>query len=137
MSYFLVLLARLIKAVILKFGYFGIILAMGIESACIPLPSEIIMPFSGFLVALGKLNFWMVSLSGAIGCLFGSSLAWWIGKRFGEEFIREIIRKWGKFVFVFEYELDDAIKWFDKHGEAIIFFSRILPVQMDGINRSP
>jgi len=124
----LALLSGLIKALILRFGYLGVVLAMAVESACIPLPSEIILPFSGFLVALNKLNFWLVSVAGAVGCLLGSSLAWWVGKRFGEEFIREMIRKWGKFIFVFEYELDEAIHWFDKHGEVIIFTSRLLPV---------
>lgn len=121
-------LAQLIKTIILKLGYFGIIVAMAIESACIPLPSEIIMPFSGFLVALGRFNFWWVATAGALGCLLGSSIAWWIGKSFGESFARRLIRRWGKFVLVFEYELDEAIEWFSQHGEAIVFTSRLLPV---------
>jgi membrane protein DedA with SNARE-associated domain len=121
-------LATFIVVLISRLGYAGIILAMAIESACIPLPSEVIMPFSGFLVAQGKLNFWLVVSSGALGCLIGSLLAWWVGKRFGEEFIRQLIRRWGKYVLVFEYELDEAIDWFDKHGSLIVFSSRLLPI---------
>jgi len=128
MTSFFILIKKFIEIMILKFGYLGIMLAMAIESACIPLPSEVIMPFSGFLVALGKLNFWLVTLFGAIGCLLGSTLAWWLGKNFGEDFIRRLIRQWGKFIFIFEYELDEAICWFNKYGERIIFTSRLLPV---------
>ncbi len=101
---------------------------MAIESACIPLPSEIIMPFSGFLVSKGIFNFWLVSLAGAFGCLIGSLLAFWLGHRYGETVVRQLIRKYGKFVLVFEYELDEAEHWFKKHGQLIIFSSRLLPV---------
>jgi len=121
-------LAGFIIFVISKLGYGGIVLTMAIESASIPLPSEVIMPFSGFLVYQGKLNLWLVALAGAFGCLLGSLLMWWIGRRYGEKFLRSVIRKYGKYVLVFEYELDDAIKLFKKHGDAIIFFSRLLPV---------
>lgn len=124
----LTILAVFVKNLIGSLGYLGIVLAMAIESACIPLPSEIIMPFSGFLVALGEFNFWLVALAGAVGCLLGSTLAYWLGARFGEEIVRQLLRRWGKFVFVFEYELDEAIHWFKKHGEVIAFTSRLLPV---------
>ena len=121
-------LSHFIITIIAQFGYAGIALAMAIESASIPLPSEIIMPFSGFLVAQGQFNLWLVALAGGFGCLLGSLATWWIGARFGEEFIRALIKKYGKFILVFEYELDEAIEWFNKRGEAITFFSRFLPV---------
>jgi len=121
-------LAGFIILLISKLGYWGIVLAMAIESASIPLPSEVIMPFSGYLVYKGEFNLWLVALAGAFGCLIGSLLMWWIGKRYGEKFLRNLIRRYGKYVLVFEYEVDDAIKLFKKHGEAIIFFSRLLPV---------
>lgn len=128
MSHIFFLIVELIKTIILKLGYAGIILAMAIESACIPLPSEIVMPFSGFLIASGRFHFWWVVTAGAVGCLLGSTLAWWVGKRFGEEFVRQLIRRWGKFVLVFEYELDEAVHRFNEHGELIVFTSRLLPV---------
>ena len=69
------ILSSLIVATIAKLGYSGIILLMAIESACIPLPSEIIMPFSGYLVSRGDLNLWLVGVAGAAGCVLGSLLA--------------------------------------------------------------
>lgn len=121
-------LAEFVIFLITKLSYSGIIVAMAIESCCIPLPSEIIMPFSGFLVAQGVFNFWLVALAGGFGCLIGSAIAYAAGFYGGEVFIRNIIRKYGKYVLVHEYELDEAEQWFRKHGEAIAFFSRLLPV---------
>lgn len=68
-----------VMGVISATGYGGVILLMAIESANIPLPSEVIMPFSGFLVASGQLNLWLVGLAGAIGCVVGSVISYWIG----------------------------------------------------------
>jgi len=121
-------LADFIIFLITKLSYAGIVLAMAIESACIPLPSEIIIPFSGFLVSQGVFNFWLVSLAGAVGCLLGSTLAYLIGFYGGETFVRNLIRKYGKYVLVYEYELDEAENWFRKYGELIAFSSRLLPV---------
>ena len=122
------LLAAFIILIISKLGYLGIVMAMAVESACIPLPSEIIMPFSGFLVARGVFDLWLTAFFGALGCLIGSLVAFLIGFYKGEEFVRHLIRRFGKFVLVFEYELDEAKDWFAKHGELITFTSRLLPV---------
>ncbi|MEX0616674.1 MAG: DedA family protein [Candidatus Woykebacteria bacterium] len=110
------------------FGYFGVFAAMAIESASIPLPSEIIMPFSGFLVTQGKFNFWLLVLVGAAGNLFGSWVMYFLGYWGQEVVVRRLIRAWGKYVLVSEKELDQAEKWFNRFGSWIIFFSRILPV---------
>ena len=109
------ILTSLIIFIINHLSYGGIVIAMAIESACIPLPSEIIMPFSGFLVAKGVFNFWLTVLSGAIGCLLGSLLAFFVGFYKGEKFVRFLIKRYGKYVLVFEYELDEAKEWFAKH----------------------
>jgi len=121
-------LASFIIFVITRLGYLGIILAMAIESACIPLPSEIIMPFSGFLVSKGVFEFWLTALAGGVGCLVGSLIAFLIGRYKGEEFVRFLIKKYGKYMLIFEYEFDEAQEWFKKHGEIITFTSRLLPV---------
>lgn len=121
-------LANIVISIITSLSYFGVVLAMAIESCCIPLPSEIIMPFSGFLVSKGIFNLWLVALAGAIGCVIGSLIAYYIGHFGGETFVRNLIKKYGKFVLVFEYELDEAKHWFVKYGSAITFFSRLLPV---------
>lgn len=122
------ILAKFIIALITKFGYLGVAIAMAIESACIPLPSEIIMPFSGYFVSQGNLEFWPVVLAAGIGGVIGSVIAYAIGYYGGETAVRSVIRKYGKYVLVHEYELDEAEEWFRKHGEAITFFSRLLPI---------
>ncbi|MCL5410464.1 MAG: DedA family protein [Patescibacteria group bacterium] len=117
-------IASWIMNVISTLGYGGVILLMAIESANIPLPSEIIMPFSGFLIAQGELNLWLVGLAGAIGCVLGSIFSYWLGAWGG----RPLIEKYGKYIFISHHDLDLADKWFKKHGEVTVFVGRLLPV---------
>ena len=117
------ILSAIIVAVISTLGYSGIVLLMAIESACIPLPSEIIMPFAGYLVSTGQMNIWFVALAGAIGCVLGSLVAYWVGMKGG----RPLIEKYGRYVLVSKHDLDLADRWFSKYGEVIIFTSRLLP----------
>ncbi|MFH1223884.1 MAG: DedA family protein [Pseudomonadota bacterium] len=105
-------------------GYFGIVALMAIESACIPLPSEIIMPFAGYLVYAGKMNLWLAALAGAIGCNVGSEIAYWIGSLGG----RAAIYRYGKYILMSKKELASAEKWFEKYGSAAVFIARLLPV---------
>jgi membrane protein DedA with SNARE-associated domain len=116
-------LTAFIIATISTLGYGGIVLLMAIESACIPLPSEIIMPFSGYLVYTGRFNIWLVAIAGAFGCVVGSLVAYWVGMYGG----RPLIEKYGKFVLVSRHDLDLADRWFDRFGEVIVFVSRLLP----------
>lgn len=97
---------------------------MAIESACIPLPSEIIMPFSGYLVSTGQMNLWIVSFFGAFGNLIGSITAYLVGYYGG----RPIVEKYGKFIFLSHEDLDSSDRWFNKHGESTVFFTRMLPI---------
>jgi membrane protein DedA with SNARE-associated domain len=116
-----------IVSVISALGYPGIILTMAIESALIPLPSEIIMPFSGFLVSQGRFDFWLVGLCGAIGNLLGSWAAYCLGY-WGEGAVaRRLIRRYGKFILLSEEELDKAEKLFRRYGDLIVFGSRVIP----------
>ncbi len=117
-------IARWVTALISDSGYWGIILAMSIESACIPLPSEIIMPFSGYLVSTGTFNLLGVSLAGAFGCLVGSTLAYWVGVWGGRPFLS----RYGKYVLISHRDLDAADRWFSRYGDWGIFFSRLLPI---------
>lgn len=116
-------LSWLIILTISTLGYSGIVLLMAIESACIPLPSEIIMPFSGYLVSTGEMNLWLVGIAGAVGCVLGSLVAYWVGSRGG----RPMIEKYGRYVLVSRHDLDMADRWFAKRGEVIVFVSRLLP----------
>ena len=117
------ILSTFIVAVISTMGYSGIVLLMAIESACIPLPSEIIMPFSGYLVSKGEMSLWGVGLAGAFGCVLGSLVAYWAGMYGGRPFIE----KYGRYVLLSKHDLDIADRWFAKYGEVIIFTSRLLP----------
>src|SRR5512132_4124909 len=116
-------LSGIIVATISLLGYSGIVLLMAIESACIPLPSEIIMPFSGYLVSTGQMNLWAVGVAGAVGCVLGSLVAYWVGMYGG----RPLIEKYGRYVLVSRHDLDMADRWFSKHGEITVFVSRLLP----------
>ena len=116
-------LSGFIVATISTLGYSGVVLLMAIESACIPLPSEIIMPFSGYLVSTGQMNLWGVAVAGAIGCVLGSLIAYWVGMYGG----RPLIEKYGRYILLSRHDLDLADRWFAKYGEIIVFVSRLLP----------
>ena len=100
---------------------------MTLESALIPIPSEITMPFAGFLVSQGKLNFWFVVLIGAFGNLIGSLIAYGIGFYLEEHVIVRWVKKYGKFLLITEHEYELSLRWLRKYGESVAFFSRILP----------
>ncbi len=110
------------------FGWPGVVVLMAIESACIPLPSEIIMPLSGWMLiknqGLGPWYTAVAGLYGALGCTVGSALAYWVGGWGG----RPVIEKYGKYVLISRKDLDGADRWFARHGNAAIFFSRLMPV---------
>ena len=115
------------------FGYVGVVFLMAIESACIPLPSEIIMPFAGSLTTVmviegvthaARFNLVVVGLAGALGCLVGSVVAYWVGVWGGRPFVE----RYGKYVLISHHDLDTADRFFTKYGQAAIFISRLLPV---------
>ncbi|MGC8861758.1 MAG: DedA family protein [Armatimonadota bacterium] len=107
-------------------GYLGIVIMMGIESACIPLPSEVIMPFGGYLVYKdpARFNIWLMGVAGAAGCVWGSVVAYWAGKYGGRPFIEE----YGRYILIRRKDLDRADAFFARHGDVAIFISRLLPV---------
>jgi membrane protein DedA with SNARE-associated domain len=124
MSYIIGLVTTFIVVAISSLGYAGVALMMAIESACIPLPSEVIMPFAGFLAAQGRFSLWAVSLAGALGCVVGSVVAYAVGAWGGRAFIE----KYGKYILISRHDLELADSFFNKHGSAAIFFSRLMPV---------
>ena len=117
------IISALIVTTISTLGYSGVVLLMAIESACIPLPSEIIMPFSGYLVSKGEMNLWLVGVAGAVGCVVGSMVAYWVGMYGG----RPVIEKYGRYILISHHDLDLADRWFARYGEIIVFVSRLLP----------
>lgn len=113
-----------VKPVIEVGGYAGILGLMTLESACIPIPSEVIMPTGGILAQEGKLNFHLVALAGTLGCSVGSALAYWVGIVGGRPFIE----KYGKYLLIRKKEIEHADAWFQKYGQVAVFFSRMLPI---------
>jgi membrane protein DedA with SNARE-associated domain len=117
-------LVAFIVAVISAGGYFGIVVLMAIESACIPLPSEVIMPFAGYLVSLGQFSLIGAATAGALGCNIGSTIAYLVAAHGG----RTAFERWGKYVLVRHEELDRAEHFFARYGAATVFVGRLLPV---------
>jgi membrane protein DedA with SNARE-associated domain len=117
-------LGRIIISVISNSGYLGIVLLMGIESACIPLPSEVIMPFSGYLVSVGRFKLSWVALAGALGCNVGSVVAYYVGSLGG----RPLVEKYGRYVLVTRHDLEMADRFFARYGDWAVFIARLLPV---------
>jgi membrane protein DedA with SNARE-associated domain len=123
-----------IRVAIEDYGYLAIFVLMVLESACIPIPSEITMLFGGaaanatFAANLPgsppPLNFLLVGLVGTLGNLVGSWIAYWVGREGG----RPLVERWGRFVFLRPHELDRAEAWFADHGDMAVFVSRLLPV---------
>lgn len=105
-------------------GYIGIAALMGIESACIPLPSEIIMPFAGYLVYLHRFSLIWAATAGAIGCNLGSIVAYWIGAKGG----RPLVERYGRWVLMSHHDLHRMTYFFNKYGGITVLVGRLLPV---------
>jgi membrane protein DedA with SNARE-associated domain len=105
-------------------GYFGVVILMAIESACIPLPSEVIMPFAGYLVSIGQLSLVGVATMGALGCNIGSTVAYFVAAKGG----RRAFERWGAYVLVSSAELERAEHFFARYGAITVFIGRLLPV---------
>lgn len=123
-TYIIDTLTHFITQVISATGYIGVALLMGIESAAIPLPSEIIMPFAGFLVSEGRFSLWGVAMAGAIGSMVGSFVTYEIGAIGG----RKLVERYGKYVLISEHDLALADKFFARFGLFATFIGRMLPV---------
>jgi len=124
-SSILLALAAFIKTAISSLGYSGIVLLMAIESACIPLPSEVIMPFSGYLVYANRFSsLWLIATMGALGCNLGSVLAYEVGAYGG----RPLIEKYGKYILLNRHDLELAERFFQRYGRITVFIGRLLPV---------
>lgn len=117
-------LGGFIIAVISSTGYLGVVLLMAIESACIPLPSEIIMPFAGYLVFKGTLTLLLVATAGALGCNLGSVIAYEIGYYGG----RPLVERYGSYILLSRHDMEMADRFFASFGSAAVFIGRLLPV---------
>jgi membrane protein DedA with SNARE-associated domain len=122
-----------------SWGYVGIFVLMALESACIPIPSEVTMPVGGLLASEGRLSFFWVGMIGAVANLVGSWVAYFAGAAGGRPFLE----KYGRYVLLKQHDLERADRWFEKRGDSAVFFSRLLPVVRTfislpaGISRMP
>ncbi|MHB1305337.1 MAG: DedA family protein [Acidiphilium sp.] len=120
----IVALAHFVIATISVLGYGGIAVLMALESACIPVPSEVILGFAGYLVSTGRFELWPVVLVATIGCNIGSTIAWAVGYAGG----RPLVERWGRYVLLDRRELARVDGFFARYGSATVLISRMLPV---------
>jgi len=116
--------AAWIAGVISTAGYLGIAGLMALESACVPLPSEVIMPFAGYLASTGRFNLALAATAGALGCNAGSTLAYAVGARGG----RPLVERWGRYLLLSPGDLDRAERFFHRFGGPAVLIGRLLPV---------
>lgn len=117
-------LGQFVEYMISSFGYSGVFIAMAIESACIPLPSEIILPFTGYMVFVGHFGFWQATVIATLGNLFGGLVAYYVGVWGGRPFLK----RYGRYFLINERELAWTERLFERHGEITVFVGRMLPI---------
>ncbi|MCL1464944.1 DedA family protein [Argonema galeatum] len=108
-------------------GYLGIGLLMFLENLFPPIPSELIMPFAGFTVSQGKMELVPAILAGVVGTMVGALPWYYVGKLVGEENIKRLADKYGKWISVSSRDIEKADNWFDKHGQKAVLFCRLVP----------
>lgn len=108
-------------------GYIGIIGLMFLENVFPPIPSELIMPLAGFAVSQGKMNLALVILAGVVGSLLGGLPWYYAGKTLGEERLKALANKYGKWLAISSDDIDKAKQWFKKYGAFTVFFGRLVP----------
>lgn len=118
------LLSNFALSVIQTLGYSGLFFLSLIESCGIPIPSEIVLPFSGFLVATGQFGFWTAVILATLGNYAGSVILYWIGFSGG----RWILDRYGRYVLIHKSDIEKGDRWFSKHGASATFFGRLLPL---------
>ncbi|AFZ11984.1 SNARE associated Golgi protein-like protein [Crinalium epipsammum PCC 9333] len=112
---------------ITSLGYLGIGLLMFLENLFPPIPSELIMPLAGFTVAKGRMELAPVILAGVIGTILGALPWYYVGKLVGEDNLKRLADKYGKWISVSSRDIEKADNWFDKHGQKAVLFCRLVP----------
>ncbi|MEF3274581.1 MAG: DedA family protein [Chloroflexus sp.] len=132
-----------IESIILAIGYPGITLVMLAENLFPPIPSELVMPFAGFLVGRGEMNLLLAISAGTLGSVLGAVVLYYIGLLAGEPLVRPFFRNYGRFFLLSEQDLDRALNAFTTHGDVIVLVGRVIPIIRSlislpaGMNRMP
>lgn len=121
-------IALLIQTIITAIGYPGISGIMFTESVFPPIPSELVMPFAGFLAGRGELNFIAVWVAGTLGSVLGAVLLYYLGVWAGDAVIRRFIGRYGRWLTLSEGDYDRALRFFSRYGEWVVFFGRCIPI---------
>ena len=130
LSHLLDSIAMWVQDIIQAMGYLGLGLVMFLENVFPPIPSEAVLPMAGWLAfeKVGNFTLWGVTLVGAIGSVAGALVFYGLGYWFGEQRVRELVRRFGKWFLLTEADFDTALEWFDRYGELVIFFGRMVPI---------
>jgi membrane protein DedA with SNARE-associated domain len=143
MAHILEQIRLIIEEIILGLGYPGIGFVMFSENVFPPIPSELVMPFAGFLIAEGEMDFVLSMVAGTLGALAGAVVLYYLGVWADERLIRNFVRRYGKFFLLSEADLDTALDYFERYGKAVVFFGRLIPIIRSlisvpaGMNRMP
>ena len=143
MAHILDQVQQIIEAIITAIGYPGIALVMFAENLFPPIPSELVMPFAGFIVGKGEMNVVAVLVAGTLGAVLGAVALYFIGWWANETIIRRFIRRYGHFFLLSEADIDRTLAFFSKYGQTVVFFGRLIPLIRSlisipaGMNRMP
>jgi len=116
------------QSVIHTAGYPGLVLVMFLENIFPPIPSEVILPLAGSLVLEGRFTLLGVTAMGSTGSVGGALVFYTLGHLLGEARVRELIRRYGRWIMLSEQDFDKALAWFNRYGEGVIFFGRMMPI---------
>ena len=119
--------AQWVTEVVYFFNYPGIFVLMLLSNLYLPIPSQLVLPLSGFLVGQGRFSFPLVILASTAGSLVGTLVLYAPGRRLGEEPVRRFFKRYGRFVFLDESSLEKASGWFERHGEKAVLMGRLVP----------
>lgn len=128
MSELLERIGEFVQSLILQLGYPGVGIVMFLENVFPPIPSEVVMPFAGFLVGRGELSFVGIWIAGVIGSVLGAIILYYIGMWVGDAVVRGFLRRYGKWIMTSEADYDRALKFFERYGTAVVFFGRLIPL---------
>jgi membrane protein DedA with SNARE-associated domain len=119
--------ARWATEVVYSFGYPGVFVLMVLSNVYLPIPSQLVLPLSGFLVGQERFSFPLVLMASTVGALVGTLMLYVPGRLLGEEPLRRFLKRYGRFMHVNESDLDKASEWFDQHGGQAVLIGRLVP----------
>ena len=128
MSQLLERIGEFVQSLILQIGYPGVAIVMFLENVFPPIPSEVVMPFAGFLVGRGELSFVGVWIAGTIGSVLGAIILYYVGMWLGDAVIRGFLRRYGKWIMTSEADYNRALRIFERYGNIVVFFGRLIPL---------